>query len=264
VNEPRPETIPPVYILGLDLGQSQDYTALAVLEKTWTADPNHSGSYLSHYGVRHLRRWQLGTSYTRIIADLGDLVRRPPLCNPLLVVDQTGVGAAVVDMVRQAQLPAALRPVLITAGHEAVQGDSGYHVPKKELASLLQVLLQSRGLRIAPMPERDLLGKELLAFRVKVTVAANETFEAWRERDHDDMVLAVALAAWVGERGAGPFVAPPLCGRPLGGAAGGGVSSWRERGLWGAGGTDRDRSIMDPEPESAQQRRGLFGRGRYR
>jgi hypothetical protein len=42
--------------------------------------------------------------------------------------------------------------------------------------------------------------QELLAFRVKVTASANETFEAWRERDHDDLVLAVATAAWVGER----------------------------------------------------------------
>jgi hypothetical protein len=31
-----------------------------------------------------------------------------------------------------------------------------------------------------------------------VTAAANETFEAWRERDHDDLVLALALALYVG------------------------------------------------------------------
>jgi hypothetical protein len=42
--------------------------------------------------------------------------------------------------------------------------------------------------------------QELMNFRVKVAASANETFEAWRERDHDDLVLAVANAAWVGER----------------------------------------------------------------
>jgi hypothetical protein len=31
--------------------------------------------------------------------------------------------------------------------------------------------------------------------------SAQETVESWRERDHDDLVLATALAAWVGERG---------------------------------------------------------------
>jgi hypothetical protein len=30
---------------------------------------------------------------------------------------------------------------------------------------------------------------------------ALETLESWRERDHDDLVMAVALAAWVAERG---------------------------------------------------------------
>jgi hypothetical protein len=36
------------------------------------------------------------------------------------------------------------------------------------------------------------------AFRAKVTLAGNETFEAWREHDHDDLVLEVALALYAG------------------------------------------------------------------
>jgi hypothetical protein len=39
-----------------------------------------------------------------------------------------------------------------------------------------------------------------LAFQVKVTASAHETFGSWRENAHDDLVLAVALAAWLGER----------------------------------------------------------------
>jgi hypothetical protein len=31
-------------------------------------------------------------------------------------------------------------------------------------------------------------------------VAGNETFESWRERDHDDLVFAVALACWWADR----------------------------------------------------------------
>jgi hypothetical protein len=42
------------------------------------------------------------------------------------------------------------------------------------------------------------LAEELGLFRVKVTAAANETFEAWWERDHDDLVLALALALYAG------------------------------------------------------------------
>ncbi len=40
-----------------------------------------------------------------------------------------------------------------------------------------------------------------MSFQVTVTKAANETFAARSERDHDDLLLAVALAAWWGERG---------------------------------------------------------------
>jgi hypothetical protein len=28
----------------------------------------------------------------------------------------------------------------------------------------------------------------------------NETFAAWREKDHDDILLALSLALWYGER----------------------------------------------------------------
>jgi hypothetical protein len=41
-----------------------------------------------------------------------------------------------------------------------------------------------------------------------MTAAGNETFESWRERDHDDLVLSVALACWHGQfRGRRPAVA---------------------------------------------------------
>lgn len=193
----------PSYVVGLDLGQSQDYTALSALERTWRADPRDPTRQrgLFHYAVRHLRRWHLGTSYVQVVEDVAAMLSRPPLEGADLAVDQTGVGAAVVDVFRRAQLPARLSPVLITAGHRASRQPGGvFHVPKKELVSVLQVLLQTRRLKIAPLPERDVLARELGAFRVKVTTAGNETFEAWRERDHDDLVLAVALAAWLGER----------------------------------------------------------------
>jgi hypothetical protein len=33
---------------------------------------------------------------------------------------------------------------------------------------------------------------------IGVTAAGNETFEAWRDHDHDDLVLAVALPLYAG------------------------------------------------------------------
>ena len=39
----------------------------------------------------------------------------------------------------------------------------------------------------------------LFSVSVKVTPAANEVFGAWREGQHDDLVLAVAIAVWQAE-----------------------------------------------------------------
>lgn len=73
-------------------------------------------------------------------------------------------------------------------------------MPKRELVSVLQILLQEGRLAVpAELPDAALLRRELLQFRVRISGAANETFGAWREGEHDDMVIAVALACWAGE-----------------------------------------------------------------
>jgi hypothetical protein len=79
--------------------------------------------------------------------------------------------------------------------------DHGDHVPKKELVTCLQLLLQQHRLAVASgLPDAEVLLRELQNFRVKITLAANETFGAWREGDHDDLVLAVAQACWHASR----------------------------------------------------------------
>ena len=50
------------------------------------------------------------------------------------------------------------------------------------------------------LPEAAQLVEELQNFKIKVTLAGNDTYEAWRESDHDDLVLAAAMAAWYGEK----------------------------------------------------------------
>jgi len=41
-----------------------------------------------------------------------------------------------------------------------------------------------------------LLRKEMAEMEVRVSAAGTEQFGAWREGEHDDLVLAVALACW--------------------------------------------------------------------
>jgi hypothetical protein len=204
------------YYTGLDLGQSQDYTAFAVLEKSWVRD-SLSSEPRNHYAVRHLERFPLGTAYTQVCARLARLFQSPPLTGSKLAIDQTGVGRPVVDMLRRSDLEAQIRPITITGGHKATfANQDGWLVPKKELVSTLQVLLQSRRIKVAPsLPEARTLIEELSNFRVKITLACNETFGAWREGAHDDLVLAVAIAVWEGERHQhSPTGVPFVLGKP--------------------------------------------------
>src|SRR5262249_23709643 len=154
------------------------------------------------HGVRFLKRWALGTRYTKIVREVCALAEKPPFDWPRLIVDGTGVGQAVVDMFRVEDMFAEVKPVLITGGSAVNVVDGSHHIPKKELVSALQVGLGSGRLQVAEdLPEARILRAELGTFKVKVnTATGHESFEAWRERDHDDLVLAVALACWFAER----------------------------------------------------------------
>src|SRR5262245_50938661 len=190
------------YFAGLDLGQAQEFTALAVLERTGEMDGDGCGRPPFCYAVRHLERFPPGTPYPSVGQRVAALFGERPLCNGTLVVDQTGVGKPVVELLRKAQPKAYIRPVTVTAGHHAVSDEhGGWLVPKKELVSTLQILLQSRRLLVAEaLPESATLVRELQNFQAKVVLVVDDPYVAWREGAHDDLVLAIAIAAWEAER----------------------------------------------------------------
>lgn len=208
----------PEVIIGLDLAQANDWTALAVLDRRHEL-------HGQPYDLIDLQRWR-NVAYTatpdrvrpvvaavrqaavaRYFEATGTALR---LSDPAvsLVVDATGVGAAVVDLLSEAALDADLVPVVIHGGDTVNRADNGgYRVPKRDLVSVLQVLLQQRRLRIAEaLPEASALAQEMASFRVTITAGGHDRYGAgvgdlaWRERPHDDAVLAVALAAWYAER----------------------------------------------------------------
>src|SRR5580704_16726625 len=96
---------------------------------------------------------------------------------------------------------AELCPVVIGGGHTVSRdADLTYRVAKVQLVSVLQAMLSSHRLKIVTgLPETGILVAELKTFSAKITAAGNERYEALRERDHDDMVLAVMLALWLAE-----------------------------------------------------------------
>jgi hypothetical protein len=186
--------------LGLDLGQRADFSALVALARTDIPGAPHKARH--RYEARGVRRWPLGTSYHQMADGLAALVAKPPLAGCVLGVDWTGVGQAALEIVRAKQPQARVTPVYITGGCTVSRKGGGYFVPKVELCGVVGALLDSDRLAIpATVPGAETLGQELRAFKAKVTAAGNETMAAdWRTRQHDDLVLALAIAAFLGEK----------------------------------------------------------------
>jgi hypothetical protein len=187
------------YVIGLDLGQACDYTALAVLEiPPWPA-PVPSPAPKRVYSLRHLHRYPLQTPYTVIAAEVAKLTHSEKLTGQVsLVVDCTGVGRPVTELVQQQKIRGGLYPVTITAGHQVTRDqDGGFRAPKKDLCGSLLMLWQAERLLIAQkIPFADVLVKEVSNFETKITLAGSEIFGTWREGQHDDIILAVSLACW--------------------------------------------------------------------
>ena len=110
---PERGLVTPRFILGVDLGQVNDYTALVVLERV--------GSELH---ARHIERLPLGISYPDQVARIAALIGSPELARDVLVaVDATGVGRAVTDLLR-----AALGPSGHAWWRSPSRGEQPFHV----------------------------------------------------------------------------------------------------------------------------------------
>jgi hypothetical protein len=190
------EVINDKFVVGVDLGQSMDPTAICVLQHRTISHLTFKG-HLRQVGetfdVRHLQRLPLGLSYPEQVDAVAQLLARPPLGKAELVIDETGVGRAVGDLFETARMQPTR--VTITAGMDASWvGPRRHHVPKTVLISALDARLHTGELRFAAdLHEAGAMADELKDFRRKVSVAgrthtspaqANTTtwFWPWRLR----------------------------------------------------------------------------------
>jgi hypothetical protein len=205
---------PEPFIVGLDLGQSHDPTALAVLEREPVVDEagnparDGHGHPIADYSVLHLERYPLGSSYPDMVEKVRQLLARDAIQargRPRLAIDATGVGRAVVDQFLGARLAATVVPITITAGAGVTKdlwnktGVTCFRVAKLDLVASARIALDARRLKIVPtLALAPTLTKELSNYQVKITAAAHETFNA-REGAYDDLVLACCLGVWLGD-----------------------------------------------------------------
>lgn len=190
-------------VIGVDIGQKTDPTAIVVAEHQ-----DRGGTM--HYPIRLVERLPLGTGYPDVAARIEAVVHgveqrarqpfRAPDAFPVdLIVDATGVGLAVVDMLRDR----GLRPTacLLTAGDRRVERtDNTLSIGKAWLVSRLQVLLQSSRIHLPRTAEAAALAKELGDYEIRVNANANVQTGAFKTGAHDDLVTALGLAVGADSR----------------------------------------------------------------
>jgi Terminase RNaseH-like domain len=127
------------YTIGVDLGQSFDATAIAVVRKVrqGLADPV--------YQVGHLERLPLQTPYPGVVSHVIRMLARLPE-GPELVLDYTGVGRPVYDLFEAKGM--SPYGVSITSGTAVTKDKMHYSVPKLTLISTVQALLHDGRLKI--------------------------------------------------------------------------------------------------------------------
>jgi hypothetical protein len=199
------DTLKPTGIvtIGVDIGQRRDPTAICVAEiveriqtppeyEFWQ-EPEVETIYL----IRFLERLPLGLSYPKIaerLVGISEGVRfKMPDADVRLYVDQTGVGAPVVDLLRE-KINLPLIGVTLAAGEKLTVKGNEARLGKAFLVSRLQVLLQNGRIRLPRTAEADQLGRELLDFEIKVSDDGQDRYGAFKVGTHDDMVIALGLS----------------------------------------------------------------------
>lgn len=158
-------------VLGVDLGQARDPTALALVEG---------------FQVLHLERLPLGTPYPAVVQRISTVASAAG--DPLVAVDAGGVGRAVADLLREQGC--RVLPVTITGGKLVHRSGDAVSVPKAALVALLVAAVEQGRLRVAKgCPAAAELLAELAAYRKR----RDGRIEARGEGHHGDLGIAVTL-----------------------------------------------------------------------
>jgi hypothetical protein len=180
------------FVIGFDCGQAKDHSALAILRRE-----------ANRYEAVHLERLPLDMPYPAQVEHIFRLMHRKPLdtARLTLAIDYTGVGRPIVDLAEDR----ALHPIgiSITGGSEENwdKDRTRARVPKRDLISGLQIAAQNDRLKVASgLQFGPILAQELQTFKVKIDIlTAHDSYGSWRENEHDDLILATAIALWVAE-----------------------------------------------------------------
>lgn len=135
------------------------------------------------YRITHLERLPLKTPYSAQVQRIRYIMNHLPRDTDL-VVDFTGVGRGIFDML----VDASLNPigVTLTGGFDTHWQGTVVTVPKSTIVSILVARLHAGELFVhKSLQDWPILRRELLNFRPEITRGGTETWNA-RSGEHDD------------------------------------------------------------------------------
>jgi len=208
------------YCVSVDIAKKRDYTAIMVfrdrpnlVEGIESLGQGHR--FIHTYDIMHIDKFQC-VSYPEITDIVSNMMEHHDLkSNADLLVDGSGVGAAVVDLMRDRFLTPI--PIIFTGPGKAreVYADMGnifsvsdrlkgarilndIHVPKVDMVAAARILTQQRRFRMTQgLKWADEFERQMLKFRGKVNEKTGHVrHEAETEDTHDDLVVCLLMAAW--------------------------------------------------------------------
>ena len=190
------------YVIGLDPGRVRDYSGLVIIEPRFVGD-------VGHYLVRAVARYRLGIPYANIISKtkrVYDKLRDETIkkdtqkfeCS--IVADATGVGAPLVDALRDKMPYADIISAIFTGGYEARFDGDMLYLPKNVAVSTLLACFESGRIHISEKLQlRDALFDELQNYELRVTDEGAERFDH-KSSGFSDLLSALMLAVFYSER----------------------------------------------------------------
>lgn len=196
------------FVFSQDLGKLADYHGQVLIQtelqvrsrsealRRW-GDEDSSDLMWPKMIVRWINRKQC--SYPQLIEETKTRLSDPAIANNVIhLVDATGVGVPTIDFMRESGLDPL--GIWITGGRQAGSNATGLTVPKVELINALQLALDANMIEFAQGLNPEIVKQLIHEFGTfkekKTTKTGAKTYEAWRESDHDDLILALAIAVW--------------------------------------------------------------------
>ena len=144
-----------------------------------------------------MKQFPIGTPYLEVVPELVKLCNHPQIAHHgALVVDATGHGECVVELIQRERLPVSFLAVNVTSGDHVTSTRWGRNVPKRELITRTDLLFEQSHVHIASdAGDTGILQDELLQYESTTSQDGHTTY-APADSLTDDTVMALSLAGW--------------------------------------------------------------------